>query len=288
MSTRIMPQFELLVPQSVDEAVKDLAQYKEKAAVLAGGTDLMIMMKDENKWGYVLSLAEIPDLDYVKFDPKEGLRIGAMARLNQVLASPVVKQRYRALWKAADRSGSPQTRAMATVVGNILRASRTGDCNIAILALGGTVVLRSAEGIREVVVDDFWVSQGVSVRRPDEIAVEVKLPALSENSVSSFANVARTTLDVSKVNAAVRLDMEGGICKHARVAMGAEGPTPIRLPRTEKMLEGVAITDEVLLSVEKSVPTEVTPKDGRTSAEYRRDVSGVLVKRAIQDACNIL
>ncbi|HNR13880.1 MAG TPA: FAD binding domain-containing protein, partial [Thermodesulfobacteriota bacterium] len=157
MSTRIMPQFELLAPQSVDEAVKDLAQYKEKAAVLAGGTDLLIMMKDENKWEYVLSLAEIPDLDYVLFDPKEGLRIGAMARLTQVLASPVVKERYRALWKAADRSGSPQTRAMATVVGNILRASRTGDCNIAILALGGTVVLRSAEGIREVVVDDFWV-----------------------------------------------------------------------------------------------------------------------------------
>ena len=141
--------------------------------------------------------------------------------------------------------------------------------------------------MREVSIDDFWLDYRFTARKPDELAVEVKLPTLLKNTVSSFAAMTRTTLDLAKVNAAVRLDMEGKVCKKARLAMGAVAPTTIRLRKTEKFLEDVEINQDVLMSVEKSVPTEITPIDDvRSTAEYRKNVSGILVKRAIQEACN--
>lgn len=285
MSTRILPQFELLVPQTVDEAVKNLAKYKDKAAVLAGGTDLLVMMKDGYRSEYVVSLAEVPDLDELSYDPKEGLQVGAMVTMAQVVESEIVRQKYPALWKSAAENGSPQTRAVATVVGNILRASPSGDCCCAVLALGGNVVLRGPKKTREVSIDKFWLDYRVTARKPDELAVALKIPALPNGSVCAFGAITRTTLDLSKVNAAVRLDMSGATCRGARIAIGAVAPTTIRLPKTEKLLEGKVVDHKLLQEVQARVPTEIKPIDDvRSTAEYRRSVSGVLVARVITQA----
>ena len=284
-SSRIMPEFELLMPQSISEAVEMLAKHKDKAAMMSGGTDIVVSMTKGFVTPYVISLAEIPDLDYVTYDKKAGLRIGAMATLQQVADTPEVKEHYPALWKSAAINGTPQTRNMGTVVGNILRASPSGDCCCAFLAIGGTVVLEGPKGKREVSIDDFFLKYRETARKSDELAIEIKLPPAASGSANAFARMTRTTLDLSKVNVAVRLDMSGDTCKQARVAIGAVAPTTIRLKKVEALLNGNKITDAVLQKVVETVPGEIKPIDDvRSTAEYRRDVAGVMVKRIIAEA----
>jgi carbon-monoxide dehydrogenase medium subunit len=284
-SSRILPEFELLLPQSIKEAVDALGKLKSKAAVMAGGTDVVVSFTKGFGSPNIVSLAEIPGLDYVEYDSKNGLRIGAMATLQQVADNADVKKRYPALQKACAINGTPQTRNMGTVVGNIMRASPSGDCICAVLAIGGKVVLRGSKGKREVSIDDFYLKYRETAAKADELAVEIKLPAQPAGSCNAFARMTRTTLDLSKVNVAVRLDMAGKTVKEARVAIGAVAPTTIRLKKVEAILKGSQITDDVLQKIVETVPKEIKPIDDvRSTAEYRRDVAGVMVKRVILEA----
>ncbi|MDH3998709.1 MAG: xanthine dehydrogenase family protein subunit M [Desulfuromonadales bacterium] len=296
MSTRVLPDFEILVPQSKAEALKQLSQHKDDAAILAGGTDLLVQMKGqlkcnckgENAFSYLLSLAEVPGLDYVEYDETDGLKIGAMATLSQVAAHPAVKENYPGLLESIEVCGTKQTRNMGTVVGNLLNASPCADCGCSILAWGGTLTLEGPEGSREVDFDDFYLGYRLTARNSDEIALEIKLPPKSEGTVSAHHKMTRVEHDLSKITVSVRLEMSGKTCQSARIAMASVAPTIIRLKETEKLLTGVEITDQVLESVAKSASAEVTPIDDvRSTAEYRRDVSGVMVKRLIKKVCNV-
>lgn len=290
MSSRILPDFNLLLPQSVAEAVELLSTHRDRITVMAGGTDVMVAMKFAQSAAklpeFVMSLDNVPGLGYVLFDPEKGLRIGAKATVAELLAQPEVKQHYRALWHAAQTFATAQVRNTATVLGNLLRASPAGDCSCAVYALGGVVVLRGTHGSRDVDIDDFWLSYGVTARQPDELAVELTLPPPAAGSRSAFKRMTRMSEDLAKLNVAVRLEMSGNTCVDARLAMGCVAPTPLRLTKTETLLRGHELTPEVLQRVAASVPWEISPiDDKRSTAEYRKQVSGVLLKRAIQEAC---
>jgi carbon-monoxide dehydrogenase medium subunit len=283
MSSRILPEFELLMPQSVPEAVEILSKYKDQAAIMAGGTDLLVLMKAGLKVPYVVGLSEVAGLDYLIYDPVEGLRIGAMATLAQIVDNENVKKNYTALWQSACVNGTPQTRNKATVVGNILRASPAGDCCAAALALGGTVVLQGAAGKREVDIDNFWTGYRQTARQAFEFAVEYKIPA--KVGKSAFKRMTRADQDLSKLNASACLDMAGNVCQGARLAMGCVAPTLVRMKKAEEIIKGKEITDAVLKEVEAAVKAEVTPIDDvRSSAWYRKEVAGVLLKRTIEKA----
>jgi len=288
MSSRILPEFELLLPQSIEEAISALADHGDEAAVMAGGTDLMVLMKTGFSPAVVVSLCEMTGLDYVEFDSAGGLRLGAMATLAQVESSPVVKQHYPALWASARANGTPQTRQRGTVVGNVLRASPAGDCCCAVLAIGGSVVLQGPQGRREVDIDQFWQDYRLTARRPDELAVELKLPSPAPGSRSAFSAMTRTYFDLAKINAAASLKMDGGTCRKARLAMGAVAPTPIRLKACEQLIQGREVNEDLLDQIAASAPAGISPIDDvRSTAEYRRQVSGVLIKRVIQQALAI-
>jgi carbon-monoxide dehydrogenase medium subunit len=274
-----------MIPRSRGEAIEHLQEHGRRTAVMAGGTDLMVLMKGGFHRDYVLSLAEIPGLDRMRYDSSEGLRIGAMTSLAEVAGSDTVKSRYPALWRSARENGTVQTRNAATVVGNILRASPAGDCCCAALAYGGRLVLEGPQGRREVDLDDFWIDYRVTARREDEIALELRLPPQGQGTHSAFRLMSRTSHDLSKLNAAAWLTVRDSVCTAARLAMGAVAPTTVRLPRCEEMLEGQRITDELLKDIEGTVPEEISPIDDiRSTAEYRRAVSGVLLARTIRDA----
>ncbi|WP_332670830.1 FAD binding domain-containing protein [Aromatoleum sp.] len=286
MSSRILPDFELLMPQSIAEAVDLLSSYGRRVTVMAGGTDVLVAMKSTQSPEYVMSLANIPGLAHVLFEPAKGLRLGAKATVADLLAHPDVMRHYPSLWHAAEIFATGQVRNTATVLGNLLRASPAGDCSCAIYAIGGTVVFQSVSGRREVDIDDFWLSYGVTARRADELAVELVLPPPSDGARAAFRRLTRTNDDLAKLNVAVQLDMLGGTCIDARLAMGCVAPTPLRLRHTEALLKGREITAELLQRVAESVPAEISPiDDKRSTAEYRRQVAGVVLKRAIEDAC---
>jgi len=285
-NSRILPEFDLLVPQSVSEAVDMAARYGDKAAVLAGGTDLMIMLqKGTATPDYIIALGEIDDLDYIKYSKSDGLRIGALTTITQLIDNSTVKKNYPALWQACKSHSAPQIRNVATPLGNIMRASPSGDCSCALLALGARVVLEGAKGRREVLLDDFFIGYAKTARKADEIAVEILLPAVQNGLTSSFVRLTRTNFDLSKINMAVQLDMSGKTCNEARIAVGAVAPTTIRAKKAEALLKGAKITDELIKKVGSAIAKEIKPIDDvRSTAEYRREVSAVLAERAIK-AC---
>ncbi len=286
MSSRVLPQFDLLQPDNVSDVVALLSQHKDQVSVLSGGTDLLVWAYiEKNKTPYVLSLSAIAGLDNLDYVTGEGLRIGAKVKVAQLLNHPEVAKRYPALYQAAVNFATPQIRNMATVMGNVLRASPAGDCSCAILALGAQVVLQGPTGQRMVDIDDFWVSYRVTQRQPDELAVELRIADAPSSTCSAFQRLTRVHEDLAKLNVAVRLEMDQGTCKQARIAMGCVGPTPLRLKKTEKLLAGAKITAELLQQVAASAREEVTPiDDQRSTAEYRRQVSGVILKRVIEQA----
>ncbi len=266
MSSRVLPQFDLLSPQSISEAVDILAEHQNRISVLAGGTDLLI-------WNYIrkqeaatlMSLSALQGLDGIDYAPGEGLRIGAKVKVAQLLTDPQVAAKFPALYQAAYNFATPQIRNMATVMGNILRASPAGDCSCAILALGGQVVLQSRMGQRLVDIDDFWISYGKTARRSDELAVELRIPDSAPTTRSAFHRLTRVHEDLAKLNVAVRLEMHQNLCQQARIAIGCVGPTPLRLRKTESLLAGSEISEALLQQVATSAQGEIAPIDDQRS-----------------------
>jgi len=284
-SSRILPEFDLLLPESIAEAVKMLKKHKEDATIMAGGTDVIVSATQGFSTPYVISLAKIKGLDTVKYSKSSGLRIGTMATLQNVADNADVKKMYPALYKSAAINGTPQTRNTGTVVGNVMRASPSGDCACALLALGAKIVYEGPRGKREVSIDNFFIDYKKIDRKSDEIAVEIKVPAPKKGQVSAFNRMTRTTLDLSKINTAVCMVVERGVCKSARIAMGAVAPKTIRLIDSENLLKGQKITASILEAIAASVSGQISPiSDVRSTAEYRKEVSPVLLKRTIEEA----
>lgn len=288
MSTRVLTDFDLLMPASLEEALAMLESGRAGVTVLSGGTDLLVAMKAKFQADKVMSLALLPGLDALEYDPASGLRIGARTTIAQLVDSSAVKQHYPALWQAAKIFATPQLRNIATVVGNLLRGSPAGDCSAVVAALGGTLVMASAQGRREINVDELWVSYGVTARADNELALELHLPAPAAGTVSAFQRLTRVNEDLAKLNVAVCLDMDGSHCKSARFAMGCVAPTMIRLPSAEAVLQGATIDNESLARAAAAVQQDISPiDDQRSTAEYRRSVAGVYLKRAVQQACGM-
>ncbi|MBT4520054.1 MAG: xanthine dehydrogenase family protein subunit M [Halieaceae bacterium] len=288
MSTRVLTDFDLVLPGSLSEALDILAQNGSAVTVVAGGTDILVAMKAGFKADMVMSLTALPDLDYLDYDASSGLRIGANASIAQVVDSADVERHYPALWQAAKIFATPQLRNTATVVGNLLRGSPAGDCCAAVAALGGSLTMASAGSTRELDIDDLWVAYGTTARADNELAVELKIPAPAAGRVSAFKRLTRVNEDLAKLNVAVSLQMDGSTCSDVRLAMGCVAPTMIRLPSAEAVLEGSELNSETLEKAAAAVQEDISPiDDQRSTAEYRRGVAGVYLKRAVEQACSI-
>ncbi len=285
MSSRILTDFDLLVPETVPEALEMLNRLQDQVTIISGGTDVLVAMKFGFDTPYGMSLAKLAGLNYLEFDPQQGLRVGARTTITQLLESPEVKQYYPAIWESAVNFATPQIRNTATLVGNLLRASPAGDGSCAVYALGGKLVFSNEAGEREVDIDDLWVGYATTARNKDELATELRIPVPAANSINAFKRMTRVNEDLAKLNVAVNLTMDGNVCTDARVAMGCVAATPVRLRQTEDLLKGAEINEESLKSLMATVSAEITPiDDQRSTAEYRKQVSGVMVKRAIEQA----
>jgi len=285
MSTRILSDFNLLIPETVDEALDILDRLQDKVTVISGGTDVLVAMKFKFETENAMSVAKLPGMDGLSFDPDKGLRVGARTTIAQLLNFPEVKKYYPAIWEAAVTFATPQIRNTATLVGNLLRGSPAGDGSCAVYALGGSMVFASKSGEREVDIDDLWVGYATTARKPNELAVELRIPAPSAGNINAFKRLTRVNEDLAKLNVAVSMTMNGDVCEDARVVMGCVAATLVRLKQAEALLKGAEINDESLAKMMSAVEAEITPiDDQRSTAEYRKMVSGVIVKRTIEQA----
>jgi carbon-monoxide dehydrogenase medium subunit len=265
----------------VDEAVAALSEH-DGASLLAGGTDILAMMKlRAAEPDCLVNLKGISGLDMIR--EEDGvLRIGALTRISAILASSVVEQRCRALHESTLDFATPPIRNMATIGGNICRSSPSADTVPPLMAHEAELSLVGRAGERTVPLADFFTGPGQNVL-DREVLTEIRLRLPDGPTGSAFAKLTRTSSDLAKVNCAVAISISDGHCDDVRVALGAVADRPIRARAAEEMLRGVALDDRLIDAAAEKATEEIAPiSDVRSTARHRSRVTGVLVGRLLR------
>jgi carbon-monoxide dehydrogenase medium subunit len=281
---RPIPKFQYHSPESLDEALSLLAELENVTPVI-GGTDLMIAMRNGvSVPSHVVDLNKISELNYVK--EEEGIiRIGATATHAQVANSSFVS-RVHSLVDSVSRIGSPQIRNRGTITGNICNASPAADSAPPLLVHLAEVEIQSLTGKRVIPITDLFAGPKINSLEMGELLTEIRIPVPPAGSASSFMRIGRRkAFTLSVVSAAAYIQMEGETCTDAKVAFGSVAITPIRVPEAESLLPGSKLDEETVKAASKAVYEAVKPiTDVRGTAEYRKDMCPVLMRRAI-DQC---
>lgn len=281
----ILPRFDYLAPSTVTEACSLLTQHKGKAKVLAGGTDLLVSMKKgEVSPQYLVSIKAIPGLDYIRYSPEEGLRIGAGTALQSVADSQIVKDRFGLLAAACNKVGTPQVRHMGTIGGNICNGGPSQDVIPSLLALDAKLKLVSLHGERVVPIDTFFISPFQTALGGEELLTEIQVPTPPPRSAGGYQWLTKITADdETLVGVAVLMaaDVEGKLCEDIKIGLGSVAPTPIRARRAEGLLRGRKINDSLIEQAAELAAEETKP---RSRADYRKRMTSLLVKRLVSKA----
>jgi carbon-monoxide dehydrogenase medium subunit len=268
-------------PGTVREALRLLQNGKNRARVVAGGTDLVV--EGDRSIRFLIDITHA-GLSYIRRKGKACV-IGATTTMATLENSPAIRALADGiLARAAAACGSVQIRNMATLGGNLANGSPAADTAAALLALDAEVVLADARGRRKIPLTEFY--SGLRKTAPGKaLLIEVAIPALPRGGRWSFQKLGRTESDISLVNTAAGLQLDPqGRAKWVRIALGAVAPTPIRAVHAEKLLVGRKVDPSTLAEVCDEVAREVRPiTDVRASAEYRREMCRVLVRRALEE-----
>ena len=272
-------------PTTLVEAAALLAE--DGRTIIAGGTDLLVNPR------YMVGVREVVDirklgLNYIRVE-NGWLHIGAGATMRTVAQQATLQRLANGiLARGAAVCGSPNIRNMATLVGNIASALPSADTPPALLALNAEAVLVGTNGERVVPLDNFFVGPAQSVRERELIS-ELRIPlADSDDLRGGFYKIGRTAEDISMVNAAATLKIQGGTITRARLVLGAVAPVPLRVTRAEEALAGQLATEETFQRAAELVRDEVRPiTDHRATAAYRRKMSVVAAVRALRQAAGL-
>lgn len=281
-----MKDAQYFAPADVGEALNVLANYGDKVTILAGGTDVALKINHYELKPDILMYIGGLDLDYIKEEDGR-LLIGATTLTAKIATSDLLQSKAAALARAAAKAGCVATRATATIGGNIGNASPAADLVTPLLVLDADVRLRGAAGDRVVALKDFFTGPGQTVRKPDELIVEISMPTPKGNSV--FVKLGRRkSMTLAVVNVAVRVEMDGNTCKDARIALGAVAPTPIRCSEAEALITGRVLDSAAIAAAAAAAAAATKPiDDQRASAWYRRRVTAPLVARALAQAAGV-
>ena len=270
---------------SVAEALDLLAQYREKARIIAGGTDILIELERHQRQGIevLIDISRVADLDTITLHG-DHIRLGALVTHNQVVGSDVVVARGFPLAQASWEVGAPQIRNRATVAGNVITGSPANDTITPLMALGAEVVLTSLEGERTVPLSAFYTGLRRNVMRSDELLTAITFPALSSDERGMFIKLGlRRAQAISVINVAVLLKFDGETVTQAAITLGCVAPTIIRVPVAEQSLVGRKLTADVIADAARLAAATPTPIDDiRSTAEYRSEMIRVLVARALR------
>ncbi len=270
------------VPATLDEALALLEQYPE-ACPLAGGTDLLVQVRDGVK-----ALRDVLVLEYL--DDMRGIRedrgtlvIGAATSMAEIARAPLVRRRAPILARAASLMGSPQIRERATIGGNVANASPAADSVPALVAMGARLVLASPKGRRELRVEDFFVGPGATRREPGELLERLLVPV--EEAVGFFVKLGlRRAVTIAQVSAALWGRFERSRFAWCRIALGAVAPTVIRATGAEELLASESLTLDLLRRVADQAAAAAEPvEDIRGTAEYRTAMVSALLQDGFQE-----
>ncbi len=288
----ILPEFEYLAPKTLDKAISILKEYGDEAKIMAGGTDVINPLKEHalndevKKPAYLVDIKNLPDMDKIEYDAEKGLSIGALVKLVDIEDSELVKKEYPALAEAAHVIASNQIRSKGTMVGNICNASPSADSVPTLIVLGASLDIVGPEGKRNVLVENFFTGFKKLDLQVGEVVVGINIPPMKENTKAAYIKHAfRKAMDLAIVGVAAQITVEDGICKEAKVALGAVSIHAVRAKHAEDILVGSNLSQEVLEKAGEAAMLDCKPiSDVRASAEYRHDMVRVFTKRAVKKA----
>jgi carbon-monoxide dehydrogenase medium subunit len=280
--------FKYYAPTTVEEALAHLAEYGYDAKALAGGQSLIPMLNFRLAQPAVLvDLNNVSELFYIHPDEDGGLRLGAMTRQRQVEYDALVAERAPLVHEVLPQIAYPAIRTRGTFGGSLAHADPSAELVAVNIALNARFRLRSQAGERWVPADEFFVGLFTTVLEPDELLVEVALPAMPPRSGGAFLQITRRHHDFCIAGVAVQVTLnDKGQCEQARLVFLSAGDGPVNACQAAEMLVGQAPTPEAIgAAAEKAASDEIDPgSDIHASAEYRRHLARVLARRALTQA----
>ena len=280
-----MRPFEYVEPETLDEALVLLADDPDDTLVMAGGTALVILMKqDLVRPARVIGLRRITQLREIG-GIDAGLALGALATHGALARAPEVRGHAAALGATFAAVATVRIREQATLGGNLAHADPAQDPAVTLLALDGVAVTRSKAGSRRIPLDALFVDVFETSLEPDELLLRVELPRLPSGARATYQKFLAGTLDdyATVSVAAVVATEPAGTCTHARIALGAAGPIPLRAREAERSLMGRRLDDAAIREAAALASAATDPIDDlRGSAEYKRAMAAVWTERALR------
>ena len=286
VNTRILKaEFEYFVPHDLKEALQLIDQYSPHAKIIAGGTDLIIQLKQEKvSPEYLIDIKQIPEMKYIRKE-KDWLRIGAATRWREVEEFCAQNQEYAALYDASHSLGEIQVRNMGTIGGNLCTASPAADSAPPLLVFNSRVKLASVQGERVLDLQDFFKGVNATEMSSHEILTEIQIPTRPNRKGSAFKKIIRVGADISKLSCAVALERQGESCAACQIALGAVAPVPLKIKAAHGVMVGKKVDSQLVEKMARKVSEEIKPiTDIRSTSDYRRQVSAVLFKDVFWEA----
>lgn len=280
--------FEFYQPTTLAEASRLLKDNGPGGRFLAGGTDLVIAMKEKGLLPkYIVDLKRVPGLTGIRENNDGTMTIGALTTMYAIETSPVIRKKYPFLAQSAAEVGSIQIRNRATVGGNMANATPSADVAPALIALNAAAKIAGAAGERTLPLEEFFRGPGQNAMSVDEILTEITIPKTSPQLVGEYIKFSpRDMMDLAYIGVAVGYNLASDKkCTAVRIVLGAVAPTPIRAKNSEALLEDKVLSEELATQVGDEAARESKPiSDVRSSADYRRAMVGVMTKRALLNA----
>ena len=280
--------FKYLRASTAKEALELIEQHKDDYKIICGGQSLLILMRQ----GLVapeclIDIKHLDELNYIQFDKKEGLRIGATTTHRTVETSLLVKKHYPLLVEMEQNIASIQTRNWGTIGGNLAHGDPAGDPGPVFIGLNGKVKVANKERERTLPLEEFFIDYFETALEEDELLLEIQIPPIPSKTATTYEkfNIIKNDQAIVSVATSINLDEDGLSCKDARIVLGAAAPAPVRAREAEKLLIGKKMDDRLLKNVGEVASKEADPVDDIHATEsYRKQLVNVLTRRMLGKA----
>ena len=283
---RFLKDFEYAAPTAIADAVGILEKHGQRAKLLAGGTDIIVQLREGlREADVVIDVKKIPELTELSYSADGGLTLGAATPCYKIYEHAEIAAAYPGLCDAAKIIGGWQIQSRASVGGNLCNSSPAADSIPPLIAYEATARLAGPGGTRDVPVAEFCTGPGTNILQPGELLVSLSLPPQPTKSSCAYQRfIPRNEMDIAVAGAAswVQLDDAGETIQNARIALAAVAPTPVIAQEASDFLAGKPATEESFAEAGELAKKAASPiSDMRGTDEYRVHLASVLTKRTL-------
>ena len=278
--------------ENIEDAIRLLQEHPE-AQIIAGGSDVLVQMREGKRAGKELvSIYMIDEMRGVSYEEDSAIRIGSLTSFSHITKDPIIQKHINVLGEAVDMVGGPQIRNIGTIGGNTCNGVTSADSASTLHAWDAVVEITGPEGVRRIPIKDFYIKAGVVDLKPAEIQTAIIIPKESyEGYHGHYIKYAmRNAMDIATTGCSVnvKLSEDKKTIKNVRIAYGVAGPVPMRAPSAEQVAKGKPVTKEVVEEFAKAVLEDINPRDSwRAAKDFRQHIAVVLAKRALTESIRL-